>query len=301
MNDQSDFTPEIRNAALWSGDSRKIARGDTAGVVLEKLGRLEIPDLSGEEHVQMGHKMQPVVAKIFEEQHGAYLREADYPLTHPKHSFIKSHFDYISDGGDYLVECKNYNAGSIQYYSDPDEPVRVSEGDYAQCLHEATVHQVDTVYLAILFGGQRYRDFKLTFTDDEKEDWIKKLAEVWGMVQTNTIPDPSTPDQARDVWPVDDGHTIVASKDIEFYCSTLKGWKEQAKGIEAKIEELQTQIMNHMGTRSELRAVDGKTLATWKTAKGSKRFDPKLFQQAMPDLYNQFVVETIGSRRFLVK
>jgi predicted phage-related endonuclease len=300
-NDRADFTPEVRNAALWSGDSRRIAKGDAAGVVLEKLGRTEAPDLSGEEHVQMGHRMQPVVAKIFEEQHGAYLREADYSLTHPKYSFIQSHFDYISDSGEYLVECKNYNAGSIQYYSEPDDEVRVPVADYAQCLHEAIVHQVDTVYLAVLFGGQRYRDFKLTFSEAEKDAHIQVLAEVWGNIQTNTIPGPSTPDQAREIWPQDDSHTIVASKDIEFYCHTLRQWKDQAKGIEEKIDELQTQIMNHMGTRSELVSVDGKTLATWKTAKGSKRFDAKLFQQSMPDLYNQFVVETMGSRRFLVK
>ena len=51
----SDFTPETRNAAIWSGDSRMVANGRANDVVLTKLGMLEIPDLSGIEAVQMGH------------------------------------------------------------------------------------------------------------------------------------------------------------------------------------------------------------------------------------------------------
>jgi len=31
------------------------------------------------------------------------------------------------------------------------------------------------------------------------------------------------------------------------------------------------------------------------------KFNPTLFQQAMPDIYKQFVTEVPGSRRFLVK
>ena len=52
---------------------------------------------------------------------------------------------------------------------------------------------------------------------------------------------------------------------------------------------------------SELLGVDGKVLATWKASKASKRFQADLFRAAMPDIYDQFVMETAGSRRFLVK
>jgi len=43
------------------------------------------------------------------------------------------------------------------------------------------------------------------------------------------------------------------------------------------------------------------TLVTWKASKASKSFDKDLFKSAMPDIYEQFVVEKPGSRRFLVK
>jgi hypothetical protein len=56
-----------------------------------------------------------------------------------------------------------------------------------------------------------------------------------------------------------------------------------------------------MADNQEIRAVDGNTLVTWKSSKASKRFSSTLFQQAMPDIYEQFVIEQPGARRFLIK
>ena len=50
-----------------------------------------------------------------------------------------------------------------------------------------------------------------------------------------------------------------------------------------------------------LATIDGKTLATWKSAKASIKFDAKLFESAMPDIYKQFQRPIPGSRRFLLK
>jgi hypothetical protein len=56
-----------------------------------------------------------------------------------------------------------------------------------------------------------------------------------------------------------------------------------------------------MGDASVLSNIEGQVLATWKNAKSSAKFDSKLFQSAMPDIYGQFVREMPGSRRFLLK
>jgi len=61
------------------------------------------------------------------------------------------------------------------------------------------------------------------------------------------------------------------------------------------------QIRNLMGSAEEIRAVDGTSLVTWKSSKMSKRFSSDLFRQAMPNIYDKFVIEQPGSRRFLVK
>ena len=109
-NAQSDFEPEVRNSAWWSGDSRKAANGRGNEAVLEKLGLKERPDLSGIEAVQMGHVMQPIIGRLFSDRTGIEIQDADYPLTHPKHQWFRSHFDFVSTDGKVLVEAKNYSA-----------------------------------------------------------------------------------------------------------------------------------------------------------------------------------------------
>ena len=89
----SDFTPEIRNSAWWSGDSRKAANGKANEVVLTKLGKLPIPDLSDVEAVQMGHVMEPVIGRLAQSKLGVELTKIEESLAHPKNPWLKSHFD----------------------------------------------------------------------------------------------------------------------------------------------------------------------------------------------------------------
>ena len=89
-NDRNDFAPEIRASAWWSGDSRKAANGRGNEAVLEKLGLKELPDLSDNEAVQMGHVMQPIIGRLAQDRLGIELKDADYALTHPKETWLKS-------------------------------------------------------------------------------------------------------------------------------------------------------------------------------------------------------------------
>jgi hypothetical protein len=47
-----------------------------------------------------------------------------------------------------------------------------------------------------------------------------------------------------------------------------------------------------MKEKATVTAYDGSILATWKTAKPSKRFSAELLKSAMPQIYEQFVVES---------
>jgi hypothetical protein len=103
------------------------------------------------------------------------------------------------------------------------------------------------------------------------------------------------------MYPQDDGNAKIASQSVEEAVKVLAHLKAQIKALEAQEEQYQTLIQGYMADKAVLSSVDGSILATWKNAKGSKKFSTDLFQKAMPDIYKQFVVEVPGSRRFLVK
>lgn len=299
MNDRNDFLPEVRNSAWWSGDSRKVANGRALDVVLTKQGKMEIPDLSGIEAVQMGHVMQPVILNLAQNALKMEIKDADYSLAHPKESWFRSHFDGITADGQMLVEAKNYNALVRNKFD--FETGRIPAADYAQLVHEAAVHNIEKICLAVLFGGQEFKYFVYEITQDQKDDLIRQMAVFWGHVHANTTPEPETIEQTKLLYPQSTEGVVTATQQIEQQILLLKQYKERIKEAEDQVEALEVAIRNYMSDNSEIRSVDGTTLVSWKSAKPSKRFDAKLFQSSMGDLYEKFCVEQPGSRRFLIK
>lgn len=296
----SDFTPETRNSAIWSGDSRKVANGKANEVILTKQGKLDIPDLSNIEAVQMGHVMEPVIGRLAQAQLGTELVKIEESLTHAKHPWFKSHFDFAGKQGgkSFLVEAKNYNAATRSKF---DVSGICPPADMAQLVHEAAVYGVDMVYLAVLFGGQEFLLIPFTITDEQKDDLIKQMAVVWGHAQAGTTLPPEDLDQVKLLYPQGSEHAKTASASVEQACLALAQIKANIKALEAQEEQIQTLVSGYMGEASVLSNIEGQVLATWKNAKSSPKFDSKLFQSAMPDIYGQFVRDIPGSRRFLLK
>lgn len=295
----SDFTPEIRNSAWWSGDSRKAANGKANEVVLTKLGKLPIPDLSDVEAVQMGHVMEPVIGRLAQSKLGVELTKIEESLTHPKNPWLKSHFDFAGteNGKTILVEAKNYSAAVRGKFDGQIIP----PADMAQLIHEAAVFGVDKIYLAVLFGGQEFVMFPFEINDQQKQDLIERMAVYWAAVQTQTPLDPEDVAQAKAMFPVSKDNVRTATGALEEACRTLALIKQEIKALEAREEAFQVAIQGYLKDADTLVTVDGQVLATWKSAKPSKSFDAKLFQAANPVMYDQFIVEKPGSRRFLVK
>ena len=297
----SDFSPETRNSAMWSGDARMIAQGKANQVILTKQGKLAIPDLSDIEAVQMGHVMEPVIGRLAEKALGIDLDKIEQGYEHPQHSWLKSHFDFKGkiDGEMVLVEAKNYNAGSRSKF-DADTGLMPAQ-DLAQLVHEATVFDVQVIYLAVLFGGQEFVLIRKEIDQQMKDDHIQVMSSVWAHVKNGTTLPPEDLEQCKLLYPVSHETYKTASQSVESACQALAHIKGQIKALEATEEQIQTLITGYMADSERLVTVDGEVLATWKSAKMSKSFDSKLFQSAMPDIYSKFVMDKQGSRRFLLK
>jgi predicted phage-related endonuclease len=297
----SDFSPESRNSAWWSGDSRKAANGRANEAILTKQGKMPIPDLSEVEVVQMGHVLEPVIGKLAQQKLKVELTKIEDALTHPKEAWLRSHFDFAGkeNGQTILVEAKNYNAAVRSKYD--SETGLMPSADMAQLVHEATVFGVEKIYLAVLFGGQEFVLIPAVISEEQKLDHIKQMAVYWAHVQAGTTLPPETSEQSRLIYPVSEDATKMASQSVEEACRALAMIKREIKTLEDREDQFQTLIQGYMAERANLVSIDGNVLATWKSAKASRGFDSKLFQSAMPDIYEQFIVEKQGSRRFLLK
>ena len=295
----TSFDTESRRKAIWATDARKIVDGRAADVYLEKIGQTERKDISHIEAVQWGLKLQDIIGREASNRLRMSLKEADYELYHPEHSWMASHFDFISADGTTLVEVKNYNQSKRNQFD--AETGLMPAADRAQVVHEATVHRVQRVVLAVLFGGQELVLIDKEVSDDEKDSLIRTEAELWGAIQAKQPPEPTSVDAAKKLFPVSTAKSSIADSIVERQCADLAAIKEQISKLEARETKLQADIQKMMRDSEALVTFDGRVLATWKSAKSSKRFDPKLLQAEMPEVYERYVIEQPGSRRFLVK
>lgn len=290
----------IRDTAIWSSDAGMIAEGKAGEVFLVKTGQKAPPDLSEVEAVQMGLVMQEPIMRAAAGRWGWEFKDADYTLRHPKHDWLASHFDYISADGKTLYEVKNLGIHQRKKYGDDGEEM-ISERYRAQCLHEQVVHGVERVVLVVLFGGQELCHFPQNFVELEREAHIRAMAHFWAQVQTKSFNAQTMADVAKDIYKVDDGSEMIANAALETACQQLAAIKAKLKEFEEAEEGLKQMIQAAMQDKATLKSFSGEVLATWKSAKPSKRFSADLFKQAMPEMYEKFVTEVPGSRRFLIK
>jgi predicted phage-related endonuclease len=248
----------------------------------------------------MGLIMQPAIADIFTDITKVSTSPLDEPGTCRTQPWLRAHFDFVTEDGG-LLEVKNFNAAVANRYSEMDEPIRIPEADYIQCLHEAVVRDVNHVYFAVLFGGQQFRYWKLEFTPAEKEAFIQRAAQWYGYVHSHMLPEPTNSEEAAIRYPKSMEGYVTANAQMERLADELKVYKMQAKQLDEAIETRQFFIQSFMGESATLMNMAGETLVTWKSAKGSKRFDSKAFKENHPGLYAEYEKETAGSRRFLVK
>jgi hypothetical protein len=120
-------------------------------------------------------------------------------------------------------------------------------------------------------------------------------------VASNTEPEPETIEQARLLFPTSEASVATANAELESILARLSSLTEQRKSLEDAEEQHKLAVMRFLRDRDVLTSVDGSVLATWKSAKGSRKFDASAFKEAYPQMYDQFVRDVPGSRRFLIK
>jgi len=299
-NNQSDFAPEHRALGIYSGDARRIVQGRATDVYLTKIGERVPDDISGLEPVQWGLRLQEPIGRAVGDRLNVRLKELDVEVTHIKHPWMKSHFDFVSEDNKTLYEIKNYGSHARNKFGD-DGSQDIPLGDMAQLIHEAAVFNITSINLCVLFGGQELCIYPFEIDDALKESLILQEAAVWAAVQTRQPPTPTHPDDIKALWKRDDGTTLVVNENIAAACAKLRQVKDNIKELETAEESLVGAIQQIMADHAVIKDFEGKILATWKTAKGSARFDSKRFKEEMPETYEKFVISTDGSRRFLVK
>ena len=148
----------------------------------EKTGKIEIPDLSNVESVEMGTRLEQFVADVFSEKTGKAIRKAPKAYSHPDYPYLVAHVDRLVTGTDELLECKTCSAYKLEEWEN-----KIPKEYVLQVVWYLGITGRKKGWIACLIGGQKFVYMQIDFDEELFNLMVEKAVKFWDMVQ-NKIP-----------------------------------------------------------------------------------------------------------------
>ena len=157
----------------------------------EKTGRLEPEDLSGNDRIYFGHKLEDLIADVYSERTGRKVRRRRQILRSKAHPFMLANIDRDVVGEARGLECKNVDK-DVARFSDawgPSGTDQVPESYFIQCQHYMAVMGYEVWDLAALVGGNEIRIYTIERNDSIIDTLIAKERDFWRLVESGEEPE----------------------------------------------------------------------------------------------------------------
>lgn len=255
----------------------------------------DTPDIQSEP-AYFGQILEPVIADEFS------LRNPDLKIINPKgyllvdkqYPYMIASLDRIIDYGDSQAPLEIKTASAFLAADWKKGLIPPSYNVQVQWYMRAL--GADHAWLAALLGGQEYVQYRIE-RDQRIIDALEQIAhQFWPYVEKKQLPPlafANAADMSR-LFPNDDGTKIDLGGDVDELIVNLDALKEQQKGLEKQIENIELQLKQILQV-AEMGVSPSKRFVKWKTT-SSSRLNTKKLKAEHPELYEQYQ-ETSSSRR----
>lgn len=272
---------------------------------LEKRGEKERGETT--EQQEVGHLLEPTVARLYEAKNGAVVASSQETYQHPELPWLTATPDFKVMAPAIprvILEAKIRNPFMRREFGEQgtDElPMSI----LVQALHQLAVchllWKVERIDVAVLFGDWKYEEWRVNYDQAAVDRLIGRVGEFWACVESGTPPAPQSLKDVRRMFSRDVGRTVEASAPVQQSVEMLRSVKSKVEELKEMEETLLLQIQTHMGDASTLLTPDGQIAATWKRSKDSQRVDLDKLRSEYADVYQRCLKVQEGSRRFLLK
>ena len=256
----------------------------------EKTGRLVPEDISDKPAVHWGNVLEPIVAGEYRSRHpdrrvrrvNAVCRSISRPWAQASLDF-EVHDPELGWG---VLEIKT---AGLRREGDWEEGVPLYY--QTQVAHYLSVTGRKYADVAVLIGGQEYREYRVMRDEEDVSAVEEAVDEFWhSYVEADVEP--------RITGARDDGAAVLSAHpggEGEGYSDVTPEMAEfrEASRDRARADERYREASNAMkrliGDRSAIDTPDGRF--SWVRAK-SDRFDMRRFREERPDVYEAYVVES---------
>jgi putative phage-type endonuclease len=142
----------------------------------EKTSQIPEPDLSGNEAVEWGTRLERIVSEKFAEKNGVKLIAYKKRFTHPKYPYISCELDNIVAGTDEIVEVKTCNMWGYKNWENEDD---IPAHYIVQVQAALGLSGRKVGHFAVLCGGQRYLEKRIDFDKEMYDTMIERVVHFW--------------------------------------------------------------------------------------------------------------------------
>jgi len=260
--------------------------------------------------MRWGNLLEDVVAKVYSEDTGYFLKIADGPIYHSEYKFLAANIDRWAHDihpfksemtTKHILECKTAGFNKTKDWGEEGSD-QIPESYLVQVAYYASICDVPKVDIAVLIGGQDFRIYTYERNKELENKLIKIACNFWHNHIEKRIPPKCV--NTRDtfnLFPQSNHHEIVAQNNIIEKLEELKEVRGEEAKIQETIEKLKVDIQEFMQDHDELKDNNGKIIATWKNSAPRLLVDLKKFKEKYKDIYLQCVSYSKQSRVFLIK
>ncbi len=270
---------------------------------LEMLGQQPANDPRAEDplHLEMGHALEPIAIRRLEKQ--LKVRVTDRQLKVVDSAWPRRHVTMdgrIND--EEYVEAKSTGFADPAEWGDEEEEDAVPMQYYIQCQHGMACNGCTYAWMPLIVTNRQFRIYRVRRNDDVIAELTAKEREFLERVDARDPPPPTSLEDIALRWPSHvDNKRVSATAEIVRLVNRHARNRRLLKAAESRKDALQLAITAHMSDAAELVNAAGDPLATFKQAKGSKKFDEDKFAIEHPAIYAKYLRDVPGSRRFLNK
>lgn len=236
---------------------------------LEKIGEVE----TGDEMTPLqywGNRLEDVIREEFAKRNNLVVETPD-TITHPMYDFLRANIDGFIPGLNAVLEVKCSSGFMASQWGEDGSDV-IPMPYLVQVAHYCSVLNADCAYIAVLIGGNDYREYKYTRDLDLEFKVIDAAKKFWECVQTRTPPEPINQIDLKLMYPQHDPEkTVTIAPEVKEQLTTLVDTRFKIKALSEVEEKYKFNIMQFMKDAECLTDESGRPIVSWKANKRGTR------------------------------
>lgn len=245
---------EARNKGVGGSDVASIVGispwKDKHQLYLEKRGELEEEQLTGE-IIHFGNVLEDVVADEYARRNNIKVERRNQMLSHKKYPWMLANIDRKVVGKKKGLECKTADKFTRGKWGE-DGSDDIPDHYRTQSEHYMIVTGLPEWDLAVLIGGNEYRQYHLQQDKELSEVIIEAEAHFWEGVQKGIPPimdyeHGKSLELLKRIYPGTNGKTITLDAELEHWHQVKVKADEIVKTYSAVSDGCKARIMHAMG------------------------------------------------------